>query len=88
MSEKTRLAKYLAHAGVCSRKQASRLIDEGVVSVNNRPANHIDHVDDNDDIRVNNTRVQGKATRVYYAYHKPVGIDCNRHPRIPHWQAR
>lgn len=83
MSEKTRLAKYLAHAGVCSRKQASRLIDEGVVSVNNRPANHIDHVDDNDDIRVNNTRVQGKATRVYYAYHKPVGIDCKLNQHDP-----
>lgn len=76
MNDKTRLAKYLAHAGVCSRKQASRLIDEGIVSVNARPANHIDHVDENDDIRVNNKRVQGKVALVYYAYHKPIGIDC------------
>jgi len=36
MSTKIRLAKYIAHAGVCSRKQASRLIDEGAVIVNNR----------------------------------------------------
>jgi len=76
MSNKTRLAKYLAHAGLCSRKQASRLIDEGVVLVNNQPANHIDHVDDNDHIQVNGVRVQGQAELVYYAYHKPVGIDC------------
>lgn len=76
MTDKTRLAKYLAHAGLCSRKQASRLIDQGVVTVNNCAANHIDHVDENDLITVNGSRVQGKAELVYYAYHKPVGIDC------------
>ncbi|MCQ8879624.1 pseudouridine synthase [Pseudoalteromonas shioyasakiensis] len=76
MTNKIRLAKYLAHAGLCSRKQASRLIDQGVVTVNNHAANHIDHVDDNDVILVNDCRVQGKAKLVYYAYHKPVGIDC------------
>ena len=83
MSEKTRLAKYLAHAGVCSRKQASRLIDDALVSVNSRPANHIDHVDDSDDIRVNGKRIQGKAALVYYAYHKPVGIDCKLNQHDP-----
>ena len=83
MIEKIRLAKYLAHAGVCSRKQASRLIDDGIVSVNARPANHIDHVDDNDDIRVNGKCIQGKATLVYYAYHKPVGIDCKLNQHDP-----
>lgn len=76
MIEKTRLAKYLAHAGICSRKQASRLIDQGIVTVNAHPANHIDHVDDSDDIRVNGERIQGAAPLVYFAYHKPVGIDC------------
>lgn len=76
MADKIRLAKYIAHAGVCSRKQASRLIDEDVVIVNHRAANHIDHVDDSDHVTVNGVRVQGKAQLVYYAYHKPVGIDC------------
>lgn len=76
MHNKIRLAKYLAHAGLCSRKQASRLIDQGVVTVNNRAANHIDHVDDNDLILVNGCQVQGKAKHVYFAYHKPIGIDC------------
>lgn len=83
MSTKIRLAKYLAHAGVCSRKQASRLIDEGVVSVNNRPANHIDHVDDNDRIIVDDQRIKGAAELVYFAYHKPVGIDCKLNQHDP-----
>ena len=76
MSTKIRLAKYIAHAGICSRKQASRLIDEGVVTVNNRPANHIDHVDEQDTIIVNEKEIKGAADLVYFAYHKPVGIDC------------
>ena len=76
MGTKIRLAKYIAHAGVCSRKQASRLIDEGVVSVNDRLANHIDHVDENDIVVINNQQIKGAAELVYFAYHKPVGIDC------------
>ncbi|MEM5513757.1 pseudouridine synthase [Pseudoalteromonas sp. AS84] len=76
MSTKIRLAKYIAHAGICSRKQASRLIDEGVVTVNNRPANHIDHVDEQDTVIVNGQEIEGVADLVYFAYHKPVGIDC------------
>ena len=83
MSNKIRLAKYIAHAGVCSRKQASRLIDEGVVTVNNRPANHIDHVDEQDDIIVNGQVVKGAADLVYFAYHKPVGIDCKLNENDP-----
>jgi 16S rRNA pseudouridine516 synthase len=83
MSTKIRLAKYIAHAGVCSRKQASRLIDSGVVLVNNHPANHIDHVDENDDISINGTGINGPVELVYYAYHKPVGIDCKLNSADP-----
>jgi 16S rRNA pseudouridine516 synthase len=76
MVEKVRLAKYIAHAGICSRKQASRLIDQGVVRVNGQAANHIDHVNDEDEVIVEGQTITGKAPMVYFAYHKPVGIDC------------
>ncbi|MCF2858556.1 rRNA pseudouridine synthase [Pseudoalteromonas sp. SMS1] len=71
-----RLAKYLSHCGVCSRRQASRLIDQGQVQVNGHPANHIDHVNDQDDIYVCGERVLGLAEKLLYLYHKPMGIDC------------
>ena len=83
MSNKIRLAKYIAHAGVCSRKQASRLIDDGRVTVNNRPANHIDHVNEQDDVIVNGQAVKGAADLVYFAYHKPIGIDCKLNESDP-----
>ncbi|WP_338365210.1 pseudouridine synthase [uncultured Pseudoalteromonas sp.] len=83
MSNKIRLAKYIAHAGVCSRKQASRLIDDGRVTVNSRPANHIDHVNEQDEVIVNGQHVKGAADLVYFAYHKPVGIDCKLNKNDP-----
>jgi 16S rRNA pseudouridine516 synthase len=78
-----RLAKYLGHCGVCSRRQASRLIDSGEVTVNGRPANHIDHVTEQDIIVVAGTRVSGLAQKHLYAFHKPVGIDCKIKPDDP-----
>ncbi len=75
-----RLAKYLSHCGVCSRRQASRLIEAAEVTVNGRPANHIDHVTDADDVSVSGRPVSGPAPKKLYAYHKPVGIDCKLRP--------
>ena len=80
---KTRLAKYIGHAGVCSRRQASRLIDLGEVTVNGRPANHIDHVDELDEIIVQGVKLEGPAKKVLYAYHKPIGLDCKLKPEDP-----
>ena len=36
--ERMRLNKYLAHCGVCSRREADRLIEEGRVEVNGTTA--------------------------------------------------
>jgi pseudouridine synthase len=77
---KIRLAKYLADHGLCSRRAASRLIDEGRVLVNQRPANHIDHVDADDQIQVDQQPFHATTTKHYVLYHKPVGIDCNLNP--------
>ena len=71
-----RLAKYIGHSGYCSRKQASRHIDAGDVLVNGKPANHIDHVTEDDCITILGEKILVDTQRVYYAYHKPVGIDC------------
>lgn len=73
---KIRLAKFIADAGVCSRRQASRLIDDKCVLVNGRPANHIDHVDASDVIEVNGQQVKALTTKSYFAIYKPIGVDC------------
>ncbi|WP_432760749.1 hypothetical protein [Pseudoalteromonas aurantia] len=56
MPKPIRLAKFLGHAGVCSRRQASRLIYTGKVTVIDKLADHIDHVTAQGVVRV-----RGKA---------------------------
>ncbi|WP_422448334.1 MULTISPECIES: S4 domain-containing protein [unclassified Endozoicomonas] len=39
-----RLSMFIADAGYCSRREASRLIESGCVLVNGRPGLHIDQI--------------------------------------------
>jgi 23S rRNA pseudouridine2605 synthase len=70
-----RLAKYLAHAGVASRRASERLISEGRVSVDGAlvtdPARD---VDDASRVSVDGKQLGGAEQRVVYAVHKPVGV--------------
>ncbi len=70
-----RIAKYLARAGVCSRRDAEKLIEEGRVEVDGiRLTTPAFKVASGNVIRVNGTEVQKpEATRVW-RYHKPPGL--------------
>ena len=70
-----RLSKYIADAGVCSRRQASRLIEDGLVQVNGRSGLHIDRIKDGDTVVVDGQSIMTNATKVYFLYNKPVGVD-------------
>lgn len=74
--EKVRLNKYIAQAGVCSRRDADKLIDTGKVMVNGEIATMGVKVNDADDIIVNGKTLHGRDEKVVLAYHKPVGITC------------
>ncbi len=69
-----RLAKYLAHAGVASRRAAERMIAEGRVQVAGRrvtdPATDVNEVDD---VRVDG-RPLAPEGHEYFLLHKPVGV--------------
>jgi 23S rRNA pseudouridine2605 synthase len=70
-----RLAKYLAHAGVASRRAAEGLIVEGRVAVAGEvvtdPARS---VEESDAVTVDGRPLAGPERRVLYALHKPVGV--------------
>lgn len=78
MSESQRIAKAIASAGVCSRREAERLIEKGRVMVNDEviksPALN---VTSEDEIIVNGEPInnQAKAPRLFI-YHKPAGLVC------------
>ncbi len=69
-----RLAKYLAHAGVASRRKAEEIIAKGLVTVGGEvvtdPARD---VDEGDDVRVNGAPVTAERPEVW-AVNKPAGV--------------
>ncbi len=70
-----RIAKFLARAGVCSRRDAERLIEEGRVSVDGTIlATPAVKVTGTEDIRVDDIRVAGVAATQLWLYHKPAGL--------------
>ncbi|MDE6911070.1 MAG: pseudouridine synthase [Lachnospiraceae bacterium] len=77
----TRLNKYLAECGVCSRRNADKLIDEGRVIVNGQRAVSGMQVCDRDIIEVNGRKVKAISEKVVLAYNKPVGVVCTEKDR-------
>jgi 23S rRNA pseudouridine2605 synthase len=69
-----RLAKFLAHGGVASRRKAEEIIAKGIVTVGGEvvtdPARD---VDETSDVRVNGA-VVGAEAREVWAVHKPAGV--------------
>lgn len=73
-----RLNKYLAQAGICSRREADQLIETGSVSVNGVVAKAGDRVFPKDQVICNHKVVGGKQDTVVLAYYKPVGVVCSQ----------
>lgn len=74
--EDIRLNKYLASCGVCSRRDADKLIEQGVVTVNGQIAVQGMKVSDRDEICVHGKKVAGRDKKVVLAYYKPAGVVC------------
>jgi pseudouridine synthase len=72
---KIRLNKYLALAGVASRREADRIISEGRVSLNGITVETLGaQVDDEKDkVSVDGQRVKPKKTEIYMMLNKPPG---------------
>ena len=80
--EKERLNKYLASCGLCSRREADRLIEQGRVVVNGKTAETGMQVKEDDKITVNGKPLHGKDKKVVLAYYKPVGVTCTEKDRF------
>lgn len=76
-----RLNKYLSENGVCSRREADRLIQLGCVTVNGKKAVTGQKIGENDRVQVNGKTVTGRERTVLLALNKPAGIVCTAEKR-------
>jgi 23S rRNA pseudouridine2604 synthase len=69
-----RINKFLSYNKVCSRREADRLIQQGVVLVNGKKATLGDTIGEHDTVVVHGKKVKRNTRNVYIAYNKPVGV--------------
>lgn len=76
-----RINKFLSEAGVCSRREADRKIENGEVTINDRVAVTGDKVMPEDMVYVNGRPVQKEEEMILLVLNKPVGIVCTAEKR-------
>jgi len=76
MHMEVRINKYLSEAGVCSRREADRLIEAGKVMIDGKLAITGSKVTDGQIIKVNGTTVTKEEELILLAFNKPVGVVC------------
>jgi 23S rRNA pseudouridine2604 synthase len=86
-----RLNKFISESGLCSRREADKFIERGLVFINKRKATIGDQVKVGDKVRVNGTELEPREGEdiVFIALNKPVGITStteeNVHDNIVHF---
>ncbi len=77
-----RLNNYISSTGLCSRREADKLIEQRKVKVNGEIAVLGTVVEETDKVEVNGKVLKVKNNNVYIALNKPVGITCTTERHI------
>ena len=78
MEQEVRLNKFLSEAGVCSRREADRMVEKGRILVDGVPAQMGQKVRASQKIEVDHKRIQIEEEKVLLAFNKPRGIVCKK----------
>ncbi|MCC6965968.1 MAG: pseudouridine synthase [Nitrospira sp.] len=78
-----RINKFFTEQGLCSRREADRLVAEGRVTINGVVAKLGDQVSPQDIIARDGTILQRGNRAVYIKYHKPVGVTTTTELHVP-----
>ncbi len=76
-----RLNKYLSDAGVCSRREADRLTEKGLITVDGEKAELGMKIDPESRVTVRGELVKREKEKVLLALNKPAGIVCTAEKR-------
>lgn len=72
----TNLNKFISSTGICSRREAEKLIVGGRVTINGQPTKLGNRVVEGDDVRIDGKPLKSKPKIRYIALNKPIGIVC------------
>lgn len=79
--EPIRLNKYLSDAGVCSRREADRLTEAGMITVDGETAVLGMRIDPSAEVCVKGKPIKREEKKVLLALNKPAGIVCTAEKR-------
>ena len=77
------LNKYISETGLCSRREADKLIDAGRVKINDIVARKGNRATATDKVYIDDVLITKETKPVYIALNKPVGIVCTTDQREP-----
>jgi 23S rRNA pseudouridine2604 synthase len=77
-----RINKFFTQQGICSRREADRLIQDGRVTINGWVAKLGDQVGRHDAVARDGQIIEWGNTPVYIKYHKPVGVTTTSEPHV------
>ena len=81
-TEQIRLNKFISGTGICSRREADKLIQQGRVTVNGVKSEMGTKVTSKDHVKVDGKPLKSKEKPVYIALNKPVGITCTTEYKV------
>ena len=71
-----RINKFLSEAGVCSRREADRMVEQGRITIDDKPVTAGTRVHDGAVVRVDGRQVTKEEEEIFLAFYKPKGIVC------------
>ena len=83
MVDTIRINKFFTEHGICSRREADRLIEAGRVTINDAVAKLGDQVTPADVIARDGQVISWGQARIYLKYHKPVGVTTTSEAHVP-----
>ena len=78
MQNKIRIAKFIANAGVCSRRDAEKLIQDRIVKINNKLCEHpSETVDQEDKVQIGKKIIKLNNVIKLWKIYKPIKFICS-----------
>jgi len=80
MAEEVRINKFISDSGLCSRREADRILKDGRVTIDGVAADVGMHVRSGQEVLVDGKKLPGSGGMILIAVNKPKGIVCTTDP--------